>query len=213
LKDGLGDAARNIVAEATYETSAPTIDSELVRLKFSGADIFVNFASAKFAAQAIKKAAEIGWKPVHILHGNSQSISAVLSPAGIENAKGNITASYSKDPADAAWKDDPGLKKFSDFIAKHMPGEDKNNFYVVYGYNAAQALVAVLDQCRDDLTRANVLKQAEALKQVHLDMLLPEIALTTSPSDHYPIEQMQLQKFDGQNWVRFGPTIEGTLGK
>ena len=213
LKDGLGDAARNIVAEATYETSAPTIDSELVRLKFSGADIFVNFASAKFAAQAIKKAAEIGWKPVHILHGNSQSISAVLSPAGIENAKGIITASYSKDPADAAWKDDPGLKKFSDFIAKHMPGEDKNNFYVVYGYNAAQALVAVLDQCRDDLTRANVLKQAEALKQVHLDMLLPEIALTTSPSDHYPIEQMQLQKFDGQNWVRFGPTIEGTLGK
>jgi len=124
LKDGLGDAAGNIVAEATYETSAPTIDSELVKLKFSGADIFVNFASAKFAAQAIKKAAEIGWKPVHILHGNSQSISAVLSPAGIENAKGIITASYSKDPADAAWKDDPGLKRFSDFIDKHMPGED-----------------------------------------------------------------------------------------
>lgn len=98
-------------------------------------------------------------------------------------------------------------------MAKYLPGEDKNNFYVVYGYNAAQALVAVLEQCRDDLTRANVLKQAEALKQVHLDMLLPEISLTTSPSDHYPIEQMQLQKFDGQNWVRFGPTIEGALGK
>jgi hypothetical protein len=136
-----------------------------------------------------------------------------LTPAGLENANGIITASYSKDPADAAWKDDPGLKKFSDFMAKYMPGEDKNNFYVIYGYNAAQALVAVLDQCRDDLTRANVLKQAEALKQVHLDMLLPGIALTTSPSDHYPIEQMQLQKFDGQNWVRFGPTIEGALGK
>ena len=212
LKDGLGDAVGNIVAEVTYETSAPTIDSELVKLKFSGANIFVNFASAKFAAQA--KAAEIGWKPVHILHGNSQSISAVLKPAGLENAKDIITASYSKDPADAAWKDDPGLKRFSDFMTKYMPGEDKSNFYVVYGYNAAQALVEVLEQCKDDLTRANIMRQAEALNQVHLDMLLPDVALSTSPSDHYPIEQMQLQKFDGQNWVRFGPAIEGSsLGK
>jgi branched-chain amino acid transport system substrate-binding protein len=211
LKEGLGDAVGNIVAEATYETSAPTIDSELVKLKFSGANIFVNFASAKFAAQAIKKAAEIGWKPVHILHGNSQSISAVLKPAGLENAKDIITASYTKDPADAAWKDDPGLKRFSDFMDKHMSGEDRDNFYVVYGYNAAQALVEVLKQCKDDLTRANIMRQAEALNQVHLDMLLPEITLSTSTSDHYPIEQMQLQKFDGQNWVRFGPAIEGTL--
>jgi branched-chain amino acid transport system substrate-binding protein len=213
LKDGLGDAVGNIVAEVTYETSAPTIDSELVKLKFSGANIFVNFASAKFAAQAIRKAAEIGWKPVHILHGNSQSISAVLKPAGLENAKDIVTASYSKDPADAAWKDDPGLKRFSDFMAKYMPGEDKNNFYVVYGYNAAQAMVEVLKQCKDDLTRPNIMRQAEALNQVHLDMLVPDITLSTSPSDHYPIEQMQLQKFDGQNWVRFGPAIEGSLGK
>ena len=213
LKDGLGDAVGNIVAEVTYETSAPTIDSELVRLKFSGASIFVNFASAKFAAQAIKKAAEIGWKPVHILHGNSQSISAVLKPAGLENARDIITASYSKDPADAAWKDDPGLKRFSDFMAKYMPGEDKNNFYVVYGYNAAQALVEVLGRCKDDLTRANIMRQAEALNQVHLDMLLPDVTLSTSPADHYPIEQMQLQKFDGQNWVRFGSAIEGTLSE
>src|SRR6516165_2233631 len=208
LKDGLGDAVGNIVAEVTYETSAPTIDSELVKLKFSGANIFVNFASAKFAAQAIKKAAEIGWKPVHILHGNSQSISAVLKPAGLENAKDIISASYSKDPADAAWKDDPGLKRYSDFMAKYMPGEDQNNFYVVYGYNAAQALAEVLKQCKDDLTRANVMRQAEALSQLHLDMLLPDITLSTSPSDHYPVEQMQLQKFDGQNWVRFGPVID-----
>jgi branched-chain amino acid transport system substrate-binding protein len=213
LKDGLGDAVGNIVAEATYETSAPTIDSELVKLKFSGANIFVNFASAKFAAQAIKKAAEIGWKPVHILHGNSQSISAVLKPAGLENAKDIVTATYSKDPADAAWKDDPGLKRFFDFMANYMPGEDKNNFYVVYGYSAAQALIEVLRQCRDDLTRANVMGQAEALSQVHLDMLLPGVTLSTSPSDHYPIEQMQLQKFDGENWARFGPAIEGSLGK
>src|SRR6516165_7765685 len=141
LKDGLGDAVGNIVAEVTYETSAPTIDSELVKLKFSGANIFVNFASAKFAAQAIKKAAEIGWKPVHILHGNSQSISAVLKPAGLENAKDIITASYIKDPADTAWKNDPGLKRFSEFMDRYMPGEDHNNFYVVYGYNVAQALV------------------------------------------------------------------------
>ena len=213
LKDGLGDAVGNIVAEVTYETSAPTIDSELVKLKFSGANIFVNFALAKFAAQAIKKAAEIGWKPVHILHGNSQSISAVLKPAGLENAKDIISASYSKDPADAAWKDDPGLKRYSDFMAKYMPGEDQNNFYVVYGYNAAQALAEVLKQCKDDLTRANVMRQAEALSQLHLDMLLPDITLSTSPSDHYPVEQMQLQKFDGQNWVRFGPVIDGAPGR
>ena len=187
--------------------------SELVKLKFSGANIFVNFVSAKFAAQAIKKAAEIGWKPVHILHGNSQSISTVLKPAGLENAKDIITASYSKDPTDAAWKDDPGLKRFSDFMDKHMPGEDKNNFYVVYGYNAAQALVEVLRQCKDDLTRANIMRRAEAFSQIHLDMLLPDVTLNTSPDDHYPIEQMQLQKFDGQNWVRFGPAIEGTPGK
>lgn len=213
LKDGLGEAVGNIVAEVTYETSAPTIDSELVKLKFSGANIFVNFASAKFAAQAIKKAAELGWKPVQILHGNSQSISAVLKPAGLENAKDIITASYIKDPADAAWKDDPGLTNFSHFIAKYMPGEDTSNFYVVYGYIAAQALVEVLKQCKDDLTRANVMRQAEALNQVRLDMLLPDVTLSTSPSDHYPIERMQLQKFDGENWVRFGPTIEGTPGK
>jgi ABC-type branched-subunit amino acid transport system substrate-binding protein len=210
LKDGLGDAVGNIVAEVTYETSAPTIDSELVKLKFSGANVFVNFASAKFAAQAIKKAAEISWKPVQILHGNSQSITAVLKPAGLENAKDIITASYSKDPADSAWKDDPGLKKFSRFIDKYMPGEDKANSYVVYGYNAAQALVEVLGRCKDDLTRTNIMRQAEALSQLHLDMLLPDVTLNTSPADHYPIEQMQLQKFDGQNWVRFGSAIEGT---
>jgi ABC-type branched-subunit amino acid transport system substrate-binding protein len=213
LKDGLGDAVGNIVAEVTYETSAPTIDSELVKLKYSGANIFVNFASAKFAAQAIKKAAEIGWKPVHILHGNSQSISAVLKPAGLDNAKDIITASYSKDPADGAWKDDPGLKRFSAFIDQYMPGEDRTNFYVVYGYNAAQALVEVLRRCKDDLTRANVMRQAEALDRVHLDMLLPDVTLSTSSTDHYPIEQMQLQKFDGQNWVRFGAAIEGTPGE
>src|ERR1700756_2289630 len=213
LKDGLGDAVGNIVAEATYETGAPTIDSELVKLKFSGADIFVNFASAKFAAQAIKKAAEIGWKPVHILHGNSQSISAVLKPAGLENARDIITASYSKDPADVAWKDDPGLRRFSDFMAEHMPGEDQDNSYLVYGYNAAQALVELLSRCKDDLTRANIMRQAEALSQVHLDMLLPDVTLNTSPADHYPIEQMQLQKFDGQNWVRFGSAIEAAPGK
>lgn len=213
LKDGLGDAVGNIVAEVTYETSAPTIDSELVKLKFSGANIFVNFASAKFAAQAIKKAAEIGWKPVQILHGNSQSISAVLKPAGLDNARDVITAGYSKDPADAVWKDDPGVTRFSEFIDKYMPGEDKTNFYVVYGYSAAQALAEVLSRCKDDLTRTNVMRHAEALSKVHLDMLLPGVTLNTSPADHYPIEQMQLQKFDGQNWVRFGPAIDGTLAQ
>jgi ABC-type branched-subunit amino acid transport system substrate-binding protein len=211
FKEGLADKAGNIVAQASYETSAPTIDSELLKLKASGADVFVNFTTPKFAAQAIKKVAEMGWKPVHILHSVSLSVGAVLKPAGLENAKDIVTANYTKDPDDPAWKDDAGMKKFLDFLSKQMPGEDKSNSNLVYGYTSAQAIVKVLEQCKDDLTRANVMKQAENLKNVELDLLLPGITLTTSATDHFPIEQMQLQKFDGQNWVRFGPVIEGLV--
>lgn len=211
LKEGLADKAGNIVSQATYETSSPTVDSELLKLKASGADVFVNFTTPKFAAQGIKKVAEMGWKPVHILHSVSLSVGAVLKPAGLENARDIITANYGKDPDDPAWKDDAGMKKFNDFLSKYMPGEDRSNSNIVYGYNAAQAMVKVLEQCKDDLTRANVLKQAESLNKVELDLLLPGITLTTSSTDHFPIEQMQLQKFDGQNWVRFGPVIEGLV--
>jgi ABC-type branched-subunit amino acid transport system substrate-binding protein len=181
-------------------------------MKSSGATIFVNFASAKFAAQAIKKAAELNWRPIHILHGNSQSISAVLKPAGLENAKDTITANYIKDPDDPAWKDDAGMQRYLTFAAKYLPNEETNNAYVAYGYTAAQAIVKVLEMCGDTLTRENVLRQAESLKDVDLDLLLPTIRLNTSTTDHFPIEQMQLQRFDGVRWVGFGPVIEGSVG-
>ena len=211
LQDGLGDKLGNIVAKITYETGAPTVDSELLQLRASGADILVNFASAKFAAQAIKRAAEINWRPVHILHGNSLSISAVLKPAGLENSKGLISANYGKDPEDPAWKDDPGMKRFLSFFSKYLPNEDLSNAYVSYGYTAAQAMVKVIELCKDDLTRENVMRQAENLKDVELDLLLPSIRLRTSATDHFPIEQMQLQRFDGQRWLGFGPIIEGLV--
>ncbi|HEX8078280.1 MAG TPA: ABC transporter substrate-binding protein, partial [Chthoniobacterales bacterium] len=211
LKEGLGPKAGNIAAIATYETTAPTVDSELLKLKASGAEVFVNVTTPKFAAQAIKKIAEIGWKPVHVLQSVSLSVGQVLKPAGLENAKDIVTANYGKDPDDPAWKDDQGMKDFLAFLAKYMPGEDKSNSNVVFGYSSAQTVVQVLKQCGDELTRANVMKQAENLKELKLDMLLPGVTITTSPTDHFPIEQMQMQKFDGTNWVRFGPVIEGLV--
>ena len=211
FKDGLGAKAGNIVAQTTYETSAPTIDSELLKLKSSGADVFVNFTTPKFAAMAIKKVAEMGWKPVQILHSVSLSVSSVLKPAGLDNAKDIVTANYTKDPDDPAWKDDAGMKNFLGFLSKYMPSEEKSNSNVVYGFNSAQAMIQVLKQCGDDLTRANVMRQAESLKALSLDMLLPGITISTSPTDHFPIKQMQLQKFDGTTWVRFGPVIEGLV--
>ena len=211
FKEGLGDKVGNIVAQVSYETTAPTIDSELLKLKSSGADVFVNFTTPKFAAMAIKKLAEMNWKPIHILHSVSLSVGQVLKPAGLENAKDIVTANYGKDPDDPAWKDDEGMKKFLAFLAKYMPEENKSNSNLVYGYSSAQTMVQVLKQAGDDLTRANVMKQAENLKNFTTDLLLPGITITTSPTDHFPIEQMQLQKFDGTSWVRFGPVIEGLV--
>ena len=211
FKEGLGDKAGNIIAEATYETAAPTIDSELLKLKASGAEVFVNFTTPKFAAMAIKKIAEMGWKPVQILHSVSLSVGQVLKPAGLENAKDIVTANYTKDPDDPAWKDDEGMKKFLAFLAKYMPDENKSNSNLVYGYATAQTMAQVLKQCGDDLTRANVMKQADSLKGFAPDVLLPGITVNTSPTDHFPIEQMQMQKFDGTSWVRFGPVIEGLV--
>ena len=211
FKEGLGAKAGSNISQATYETTAPTIDSELLKLKASGAEVFVNFTTPKFAAMAIKKVAELGWKPVHILHSVSLSVGQVLKPAGFENAKDIITANYGKDPDDPAWKDDAGMKNFRAFLAKHMPDENPSNSNLVYGYSTAQTMVQVLKQCGNDLTRANVMKQAESLNALQLEMMLPGITITTSPTDHFPIEQMQLQKFDGTTWVRFGPVIEGLV--
>lgn len=178
-----------------------------MNLKNSGANVFFNVTTPKFAAQAIKKAHEIGWKPVHFLNNVSASVGAVLKPAGLEASKGLITARYTKDPTDPQWKNDQGYKDWVAFMQKYYPDGSLVDDFNVYGYSTAQTMVAVLKQCGNDLTRANVLKQAESIKDLTLPMLLPGVKLNTSSTDHYPIEQEQLARFDGERWVLFGDII------
>jgi branched-chain amino acid transport system substrate-binding protein len=211
LKDGLNGKIQ-IVSELPYETTDPTVDSQIVNLKASGADIFFNVTTPKFAAQAIKKAAEIGWKPVHLLNNVSQSVGAVLKPAGLENSKGIYSSYYLKDPTDPQWKDDPAYKDWAAFMEKYYPEGDRTSSFPVYGYAVTQSLVGVLKQCGDDLTRANIMKQAASLKDQQIGMLLPGITINTSPTDFYPIKQMQMQEFNGERWVPIGPILSGELG-
>jgi branched-chain amino acid transport system substrate-binding protein len=205
FKDGLGSKAGSmIVAELSYETSDPTIDSQIVSLKASGADVFFNITTPKFAAQAIRKAYDIDWKPLQLLNNVSASIATVLEPAGLDKSVGLITTAYLKDPADPAWKNDPGLKEFLAFMSKYVPEGNPHDGGTFYGYSAAQTLVQVLKQCGDDLTRENVMRQAANVKGLELPMLLPGIKINTSPTDFYPVKEEQLAKFDGKSWVRFG---------
>jgi branched-chain amino acid transport system substrate-binding protein len=210
LKDGLGGKLK-IVAELPYETSDTTVDSQIISLKESGADVFFNVTTPKFAAQAIKKAGEIGWKPVHLLNNVSQSVGAVLKPAGLEYSKGILSTYYLKDANDPQWKDDAGFKEWLAFMDKYHPDGDKSSSFTAYGYTAAQTMEQVLKQCGDDLTRANVMKQAASLHDLKLGMLLPGITINTGPDDFYPIEQMQMQRFDGERWELIGPVLTGTL--
>jgi branched-chain amino acid transport system substrate-binding protein len=211
LKDGLGGKVK-IIAELPYETSDTTVDSQIISLKESGADVFFNVTTPKFAAQAIKKAGEIGWKPVHLLNNVSQSVGSVLKPAGLEHSKGILSTYYLKDPNDPQWKDDAGFKEWQAFMDKYHPDGDRTSSFTVYGYTAAQTMVQVLKQCGDDLTRANVMKEAANLRDLKFGMLLPGIAIDTGPDDFYPIEQMQMQRFDGEHWVPIGPVLSGALG-
>jgi len=211
LKDGLGAKASMIVAEESYETSEPTIDNHIVKLKATGADVFINITTPKFAAQAIKKIAEIEWKPMHIVSNVSASVGSVIKPAGFENAQGILSAAYAKDGADSQWDNDPGMKKFYEFLAKYYPEANKLDGSVVYGYGAAQTMVKVLEMCGDDLTRANVMKQAASLKDFTPDTLLPGVKINTSAKDFAPIEQLQMQRFKGEKWELFGDIISGEL--
>jgi len=214
LKDGLGPEAtkRMIVAELPYDPSDPTVDSQVVALKTIGADIFFDEASPKFAAQAIRKAAEIGWKPTLFLASISNSVGSVLKPAGLENSKGILSSNYIKDPTDPTWKDDPAIKQWSEFMDKYFPEGDKSSTFTVYGYTLSQTLVQVLKQCGDELTRENVMKQATNLKDFEVGLLLPGIKINTSPTDYYPIEQMQMSRFNGEHSVLFGTAISGEIG-
>ncbi|EHR00609.1 ABC transporter substrate-binding protein [Bradyrhizobium sp. WSM471] len=213
LKDGLGaKAASMIVMEESYETSEPTIDNHIVKLKSTGADVFMNITTPKFAAQAIKKNAEIGWKPLHFLNNVSASVGSVLKPAGFENSQDIISADYLKDISDPAWNSDPGMKDFVAFMNKYFPEGDKLDHGTIVGYGVAQTLVQVLKQCGDDLTRANIMKQAASLKNFRTEVLLPGVQINTSPTDFAPISQLQLEKFKGDKWELFGDVISADVG-
>src|ERR1700686_797789 len=208
LKDGLGAKASSmIVAEKSNEFSHPTVDSQIVTLKSSGADLFYNITTPKFGAQAIKKAAELGWKPVQILDINATPASQTLVPAGVENAKDIISVNYGKDPLDPQWANDEGMKRYKAFMAKYAPAEDANSGIATYGYSTAALLVQILEQCGDDLTRANIMKQATNIKGYVADLALPGMTTTTEPDDWRINKQFQMMKFDGQRWVLFGPIL------
>ncbi|WP_291863586.1 ABC transporter substrate-binding protein [Bradyrhizobium sp.] len=208
LKDGLGaKAASMIVMEESYEVSQPTIDSHIVKLKSSGADVFMNITTPKFAAQAIKKNMEIGWKPLHFLNNVSASIGSVMKPAGFENGQDIISSAYLKDTSDPQWKNDAGMKAFDEFLTKYFPEGNRIDASVMYGYTVAQGLVHVLKACGDNLTRENVMKQAASIKDLELGGLLPGIKVNTSATDFAPISQVQLIRFKGETWERFGEIL------
>jgi branched-chain amino acid transport system substrate-binding protein len=213
LKDGLGDkAASMIIAEESFETTEPTVDNHIVKLKSTGADIFVNISTPKFAAQAIKKMSEIGWKPVHFLNNVSASVGSVIKPAGYENSQDIISAAYLKDPSDPQWNNDPGMKEFYAFLEKDFPEGNKLDGSVVVGYGVSQTLVKVLQACGDNLTRENIMKQAASLKDFRTEVLLPGIKINTSANDFAPISQLQLMKFKGEKWELFGDVISADVG-
>jgi branched-chain amino acid transport system substrate-binding protein len=211
LKDGLGAKASLIMAEESYETSEPSIDNHIVKLKASGADVFISITTPKFAAQAIKKLAEMDWHPLHIVSNVSASVGGVIKPAGFENSQNILSAAYAKDGADSQWDNDPGMKKFYAFLKDYYPDGNRLDGSVVYGYGAAQTMVEVLKQCGDDLTRANVMRQAASLKGFAPDTLLPGITINTSATDFAPVKQLQMMRFKGEKWELFGDIINDEL--
>jgi len=212
LKDGLGDqAGKLIVVEAPYETSSPTVDSQIVQIKGSNPDIFVNIATPKFAAQAIKKVAELNWHPVQFLTNVSGSIGGVIKPAGYEASQGILSTAYLKDPKDAEWKTDPAMNEWRAFMTKWYPEGDLDDSATVFGYGVAKGLEQVLRQCGDNLTRENVMKQAASL-DFEIGIYLPGTRIKTGPNDFAPIEQLQMMRFKGESWERFGPIMSGERG-
>ncbi|MFN2645978.1 MAG: ABC transporter substrate-binding protein [Burkholderiales bacterium] len=205
MEDGLGDKAKSmIVAKASYEVSDPTVDSQIVQLQASGADVFFNVGTPKFSAQAIRKAYDIGWKPVQYLNNVSISVGAVLQPAGLEKSVGLITAAYLKEDTDPQWSKDAGMEQWRQFMAKYMPEANRADNFNVYGYTVGATLAQVLKQCGDNLTRDNVIRQAASIKNLRLETLLPGIMIATAAEDYAPLEAVQLQRFNGKQWELFG---------
>ena len=209
LRDVLGEKYDSTVTAATYEIADPTIDSQIVKLKASGADVLVIAATPKFAAQTIRKAYEIGWRPMTFLSNVAVWISTVMQPAGLEAGIGILSTAYVKDPDDPGWADDPGVKAWREFMARYIPEADQHDTNYVNAYNSAMALEAVLKACGDDLSTENILKQAYSIRDLELPMLLPGIRINTSPTDHVPVDQMQFMRFNGKSWERFGELQTG----
>ena len=208
LREGLGErAAKMIVAEASYEVTDPTVDSQVISLSASGADTLFHFGSARATAQGIRKVWDIGWHPMQFVSNPSASVATVMKPAGLEKSVGIVSGAYLKDPTDIHWRNDPGYKEWLAFMKRYYPDGDVEDLYNVYAYGTATTIVQVLKQCGEDLTRENVMRQAENLKNLELPVLLPGIRINTGPEDHSPVEQMQLQRFDGKQWVLFGEII------
>ncbi|MGY4475861.1 ABC transporter substrate-binding protein [Bradyrhizobium sp. USDA 3364] len=212
LEDGFASDPARIAAKESYEVAEPTIDSHVVRLKSSNPDVIIFFTTPKFGAQAIKKLGEMNWKPVTIVSNVSASTATVMRPAGLDNAQGVISAAYAKDASDPQWKDDAGMKAFDELLARYMPDTNRVDASAMTGYNMATTMVEVLRRCGDDLTRANVMKQAASLKQFAQGGLLPGVTLSTGPADFQPIEQLQLMQFKGERWQLFGDVISGEVG-
>jgi branched-chain amino acid transport system substrate-binding protein len=213
LVDGLGDKAAGLIkVKTSYETTDPTVDSQIIQMKGEGCDVLVTIAIPRFGALAIRKVAEIEWKPLHILNGVASSVGAALKPAGLENAKGIISDNSFKDPTDPQWQTDAGYKSWASFMDKYYPGGDKTVQENVYGQSIAATTVQMLKQCGDELTRENVMKQAANLQHLELPMLLPGITINTSPTNFAPIRQAQMRRFDGEHYVPFGPILSGAIG-
>jgi branched-chain amino acid transport system substrate-binding protein len=212
IKDGLGAKAKSmIVAEVSYEVADPTVDSQIVQLQQSGADVFFNITTPKFAAQAIRKAYDIGWKPLHFLNNVSTSVASVLTPAGLDKSTGLISTAYIKDPTDKQWENDPAIKKWQTFMKKYYPEGSLIDNSNVYGYTVASTLHQVLKQAGNDLTRENIMKQAASVKGLKIDTLLPGIVIQTGAKDYAPIQSVQLMRFNGKQWERFGQIIDSSM--
>ena len=210
FKDGIGDKMK-IVSEQSYDTTQPTVDSEMISLQASGADVFFDVTTPKFAAQAIKKAAELNWRPLHILNNVSASVGAVMKPAGFDHSKGVLSTAYLKDPTDPQWKDDPAYKTWLAFMEKYYPDGDRTSAFTVYGYAVAGTMAYVLRVCGDNLSRENIMKHAASLHDLKLGLLLPGITVNTGPDDFAPIKQLQMMRFTDDRWELFGPIINGEV--
>jgi branched-chain amino acid transport system substrate-binding protein len=211
MKAGLGDKYdKMVVKDVSYEVTDPTIDSQVVSLQASGADTLIIAATPKFAAQTIRKVFDIGWHPLQLLTNVSNSVGAVMTPAGPEKGIGIVSTAYDKDPKDPAWANDPGMAEWRQFMAKYLPDADVTDANYVYGFGVARTMVQVLKQCGDDLSRDNIMKQAADLKDFVLPTMLPGIKINTGSTDYYPIQTLQLQRWDGKNWVLFGDVLSGT---